>query len=106
MLVPKTRLTFVCTNSFEDTFTTQEHPIRNPKGEFPSFKQVAIPRYDHGDTFSFTLRTQQALKFLGHFHLAQPADGSRIGALLSDFIRGTPESLQTQLPPEVSEITR
>ena len=62
---------------------------------------MAIPRYDHGHTFSFTLRTQQALNFLAHFHLAQPTDGSRIGALLGDFIRGTPESLRTQLPLKV-----
>lgn len=62
---------------------------------------MAIPRYDHRHSFSYTLRTQQALNFLAHFHLAQPTDGSRIGALLGDFVRGTPESLQTRFPPEV-----
>nr|MBR9810071.1 hypothetical protein [bacterium] len=41
------------------------------------------------------------MNFLAHFHLAQPTDGSRIGALLGDFVRGTPESLQTRFPPEV-----
>jgi acyl carrier protein phosphodiesterase len=62
---------------------------------------VAIPRYDHGHTFSFTLRTQQALNFLAHFHLAKATEGSRIGALLGDFIRSNPESLRTKLPLEV-----
>lgn len=41
------------------------------------------------------------MNFLAHFHLAQPTDGSRVGALLGDFVRGTPESLRNQLPPEV-----
>jgi acyl carrier protein phosphodiesterase len=41
------------------------------------------------------------LNFLAHFHLAQATDGSRVGALLGDFVRGTPESLRTRLPSEL-----
>lgn len=41
------------------------------------------------------------MNFLAHFHLAQATDGSRVGALLGDFVRGTPESLRTRLPSEL-----
>jgi len=41
------------------------------------------------------------LNFLAHFHLAKNTDASRVGALLGDFVRGTPESLRTQFPDKV-----
>jgi acyl carrier protein phosphodiesterase len=41
------------------------------------------------------------LNFLAHFHLAKNTDASRVGALLGDFVRGTPEKLRTQFPDEV-----
>jgi acyl carrier protein phosphodiesterase len=41
------------------------------------------------------------LNFLAHFHLAKNTDASRVGALLGDFVRGTPESLRAQFPDEV-----
>jgi acyl carrier protein phosphodiesterase len=62
---------------------------------------LVIPGDDHRHFFSYPLRGQQALNFLAHFHLAQPTDGSRVGALLGDFVRGTPESLRTHLPSEL-----
>jgi len=43
------------------------------------------------------------LNFLAHFHLARNTDASRVGALLGDFVRGTPESLRAQFPDEVIE---
>ena len=48
-----------------------------------------------GSTFGF------GLNFLAHLLLAGPADASRIGNLLGDFARGTPESLTGRFPPEV-----
>ncbi|MCH1508013.1 MAG: ACP phosphodiesterase [Akkermansiaceae bacterium] len=41
------------------------------------------------------------MNFLAHFHLAKNTDASRVGALLGDFVRGTPESLRPQFPNEV-----
>ena len=41
------------------------------------------------------------MNFLAHFHLAENTDASRVGALLGDFVRGTPESLRAQFPDEV-----
>ncbi|OUV15817.1 MAG: hypothetical protein CBC46_04550 [Verrucomicrobiaceae bacterium TMED86] len=41
------------------------------------------------------------MNFLAHFHLAKNTDASRVGALLGDFVRGTPESLRKQFPDEV-----
>lgn len=41
------------------------------------------------------------MNFLAHFHLAHATDASRVGALLGDFARGTPESLLSQFPKEV-----
>ncbi|MGC6427315.1 MAG: ACP phosphodiesterase [Akkermansiaceae bacterium] len=43
------------------------------------------------------------MNFLAHFLLAEPTDASRVGALLSDFVRGTPESLSGKFPDEVIE---
>lgn len=41
------------------------------------------------------------MNFLAHLYLAAPTDASRIGNLLGDFARGTPESLRDRFPPEV-----
>lgn len=41
------------------------------------------------------------LNFLAHFHLAHPTDASRVGGLLGDFARGTPENLLTRFPKEL-----
>lgn len=41
------------------------------------------------------------MNFLAHFHLAQATDASRVGALLGDFVRGTPESLLQSHPREL-----
>ncbi|MGC6458688.1 MAG: ACP phosphodiesterase [Akkermansiaceae bacterium] len=43
------------------------------------------------------------MNFLAHFHLAKPTDGSRVGALLGDFVRGTPESLRRKLTNDLVE---
>lgn len=43
------------------------------------------------------------MNFLAHFALAEPTDASRVGALLGDFVRGTPESLKGEFPDEVIE---
>ena len=43
------------------------------------------------------------MNFLAHFILAKPTDASRVGALLGDYVRGTPESLIGQFPDEVIE---
>ena len=41
------------------------------------------------------------MNFLAHFVLAQSTDASRVGALLGDFVCGTPESLIGKFPDEV-----
>jgi acyl carrier protein phosphodiesterase len=41
------------------------------------------------------------VNFLAHFHLAQRTDASQVGALLGDFVRGTPESLSAHYPPDL-----
>ncbi len=41
------------------------------------------------------------MNFLAHFHLAEPTDASRVGALLGDFLRGTPAHLSETLPEEL-----
>lgn len=41
------------------------------------------------------------MNFLAHLYLAGPADASRIGNLLGDFARGTPDSLRDRFPAEV-----
>ena len=41
------------------------------------------------------------MNFLAHFHLAHPTDASRVGGILGDFARGTPENLRTRFPKEV-----
>lgn len=41
------------------------------------------------------------MNFLAHLHLAAPTDASRIGNLLGDFAKGTPDSLRERLPAEV-----
>lgn len=41
------------------------------------------------------------MNFLAHFHLAHPTDASRVGAILGDFVKGTPETLLTRFPAEV-----
>jgi acyl carrier protein phosphodiesterase len=41
------------------------------------------------------------LNYLAHLFLAAPTDASRIGNLLGDFVKGTPESLAGRFPPEV-----
>ncbi len=41
------------------------------------------------------------MNFLAHFHLAHSTDASRVGALLGDFARGTPEHLCETLPEEL-----
>jgi acyl carrier protein phosphodiesterase len=43
------------------------------------------------------------LNFLAHLHLALPTDASRVGALLGDFVRGTPEFLRTIHPHDLVE---
>ncbi len=45
--------------------------------------------------------SQFHLNYLAHLFLAGPSDASRVGNLLGDFVKGTPESLQDQFPPEV-----
>lgn len=41
------------------------------------------------------------MNFLAHLLLAGPDPASRIGNLLGDFVKGTPESLENQFPPKV-----
>lgn len=41
------------------------------------------------------------MNFLAHLLLAGPDPASRIGNLLGDFVKGTPESLTNQYPPDV-----
>ncbi|MDB4518679.1 hypothetical protein N9118_03895 [Akkermansiaceae bacterium] len=41
------------------------------------------------------------MKFPLHSHLAQRTDASQVGALLGDFVRGTPESLSVYYPPDL-----
>jgi acyl carrier protein phosphodiesterase len=41
------------------------------------------------------------INFLAHLILAAPSDASRIGNLLGDFVKGTPESLRGSFPDEV-----
>ena len=41
------------------------------------------------------------MNFLAHFHLAEPTDASRVGNLLGDFVKGTPDSLTDDFPAEV-----
>ena len=41
------------------------------------------------------------MNFLAHLALAGPEDASRIGNILGDFEKGTPESIQQRLPAEV-----
>ncbi len=41
------------------------------------------------------------MNFLAHFHLAHATDASRVGALLGDFARGTPESLRERFPEDI-----
>ena len=41
------------------------------------------------------------MNFLAHLTLAGTEDASRIGNLLGDFEKGTPESLYQRLPPEI-----
>lgn len=41
------------------------------------------------------------MNFLAHLYLAGSSDASRIGNLLGDFVKGTPESLVAHYPPEV-----
>jgi len=43
------------------------------------------------------------LNFLAHFHLAERTDASQVGALLGDFVTGTPESLADRFPAELIE---
>ena len=43
------------------------------------------------------------INFLAHLTLAAPTDASRVGNLLGDFVRGTPESLRGRWPDEVLE---
>ncbi|MDB4740435.1 ACP phosphodiesterase [Akkermansiaceae bacterium] len=47
--------------------------------------------------------TSWPLNFLAHFHLAERTDASQIGALLGDFVRGTPESLADRFPANLIE---
>lgn len=44
---------------------------------------------------------RQPVNYLAHLYLAGPTDASRIGNLLGDFVKGTPESLVGQYPAEV-----
>lgn len=41
------------------------------------------------------------MNYLAHLRLAGPSDASRIGNLLGDFVKGTPESLRPRFPAEV-----
>ena len=41
------------------------------------------------------------MNYLAHLLLAGPTDASRVGNLLGDFVRGTPESLRGSYPDEV-----
>lgn len=41
------------------------------------------------------------MNYLAHIFLARPTDASRIGNLLGDFVRGTPDTLREQYPEEV-----
>ena len=41
------------------------------------------------------------MNFLAHFQLALPTDASRVGALLGDFARGTPEHLRESYPEDL-----
>ena len=40
------------------------------------------------------------MNFLAHLHLAPPTPGHRVGAILGDFVRGTPTVLARDLPKE------
>jgi acyl carrier protein phosphodiesterase len=46
-------------------------------------------------------RETTRINFLAHLILAAPTDASRVGNLLGDFVRGTPESLRGTFPDEV-----
>ena len=41
------------------------------------------------------------MNFLAHLHLARPDRGSQVGAILGDFVRGTPEVLARTLPADI-----
>lgn len=41
------------------------------------------------------------MNYLAHLYLAGPSDASRIGNLLGDFVRGTPDSLRNLYPDEI-----
>jgi acyl carrier protein phosphodiesterase len=103
MLSPETWLATLGPDGLEGALAAQKHSIRDGKRKLPALDQPVIPGDDHRHLFSHRLRTQQALNFLAHFHLARPTDGSRVGALLGDFVRGTPESLRDRLPSELVE---
>jgi len=69
----------------------------DPSTRSPLPNPEAIPLAVLSGTSTFGL----SLNFLAHLLLAGPDDASRIGNLLGDFARGTPESLVPRYPPEV-----
>ena len=46
-------------------------------------------------------RETPGINFLAHLYLAAPTDASRIGNVLGDFVKGTPDSLRGRFPDEV-----
>lgn len=103
MPFPQTSSPGLKTDCLEDSLASQEQRIGDRHFHRFSIHQPAIPRNDHRHLFSHRLSPQQALNFLAHFHLAKPTDGSRVGALLGDFVKGTPENLLRSFPEELVE---